>query len=60
MENQELKEFPFWIFFLGKKNKIKTKFFSYFHIFEPLCPNLDKNEFSAKIGLRHFLGFIVA
>ena len=59
MENQELKEFPFWIFF-REKNKIKKNIFSNFHIFEPLCPNLDKNEFSAKIELRHFLGFIVA
>ena len=60
MENQELKEFPFWIFFREKNNKIKKNIFSNFHIFESLCPNLDKNEFSAKIELRHFLGFIVA
>ena len=63
MENQELKEFPFCIVFIKRKlqnfQKEKKKNAKY-HIFKPLSKNLDKKEFSAKIGLRYFLGFIVA
>ena len=64
MENQELKEFPFCIVFIKRKlqnfQKEKRKKNAKYHIFKPLSKNLDKKEFSAKIGLRYFLGFIVA
>ena len=66
MENQELKEFPFCTGFMKKKSqnfqkekRKKKKKKAKYHIFKPLSKYLDKNEFSAKIGLYYFLGCIV-
>ena len=58
MESQESKELSIGIVFRGKNDKIFKKMQNRLFM-GPFCPNWDKNEFSTKIGLHHFLASTV-
>ena len=57
-ESQESKEHSFCIVYRKNKSQNFQKSVKY-PILDPFGPNLGKNEFSKKIGLRHFLASIV-